>query len=75
MEYETENEASSGLGIAGVGSDDFNINTESDGLYQKFNKKITGQLWQPCAKRGCNTEPVCIDCEYCDKHCQCEQMD
>lgn len=73
MANETENEISSGLGIGGVGSDDFNINTESDSLYQKFNKKITGQLWQPCVKRGCNTEPVCLSCEYCDTHCDCTE--
>lgn len=66
----------SGLGIGGVGSDDFNIHSDNDIFYPIFqNKKPSGQLWQPCAKRNCNTEPVCIDCEYCDKHCQCEQRD
>ena len=27
-----------------------------------------GQLWQPC---WCGEEPVCLDCEGCEKHCGC----
>ena len=32
---------------------------------------MPGQLWQQCVKRGCSTEPVCVDCEYCARHCRC----
>ncbi len=31
---------------------------------------MSGQLWQEC---DCGTEPVCLDCEKCDRHCTCEQ--
>lgn len=63
---------SSGLGIGGLGSDDFNIHTETDSFAPQFSKrKSRGQLWQPCAKRGCDNKPVCLDCEYCDDHCHC----
>jgi hypothetical protein len=34
---------------------------------------MTGELWQQCNHRGCKTEPVCSACEFCKKHCQCEQ--
>jgi hypothetical protein len=30
-----------------------------------------GQLWQPCERRGCSTEPVCVSCERCERHCAC----
>lgn len=31
-----------------------------------------GQLWQPCEKRGCDNEPVCMNCMMCEeKHCHC----
>jgi len=31
-----------------------------------------GQLWQPCACRGCDNEPVCMNCLMCqEKHCHC----
>ena len=30
---------------------------------------MSGQLWQECPK--CGTEPVCLDCEYCSRHCHC----
>ena len=63
---------SSGFGIGGAGSDDYNIHTETDSFAPQFSKrKSSGQLWQPCNRRGCNNEPVCLDCEYCDDHCQC----
>lgn len=63
---------SSGLGIGGAGSDDFNIHTETDSFVPQFSKrKSSGQLWQPCNRRGCDNEPVCLDCEYCDDHCRC----
>ena len=29
---------------------------------------MNGQLWQECR---CGTEPVCCDCEKCQKHCKC----
>ena len=63
---------SSGLGIGGIGSDDYNIHTETDSFAPQFSKrKPSGQLWQPCDRRGCDNEPVCLDCEYCDDHCHC----
>lgn len=34
---------------------------------------MNGQLWQECAKRGCDTEPVCAECEYCERHCGCSR--
>lgn len=31
-----------------------------------------GQLWQPCEVRGCDNEPVCMNCMRCEeKHCHC----
>jgi hypothetical protein len=30
-----------------------------------------GQLWEPCARWGCDEEPVCLDCGYCERHCKC----
>lgn len=33
---------------------------------------MSGQLWQPCNRRGCKNEPSCLDCEGCqEKHCTC----
>lgn len=62
----------SGLGIGGAGSDDYNMATEAEQFAPQFSKhKSRGQLWQPCAHRGCDNEPVCLDCEYCDEHCHC----
>lgn len=34
---------------------------------------MNGQLWQPCAAGRCKVEPVCVNCERCEKHCACEQ--
>lgn len=68
------NEISSGFGIGGVGSDDYNMGTEiDDDDPPVFNKhSSSGQLWEPCPKRGCDNEPVCLDCGLClDKHCKC----
>lgn len=31
---------------------------------------MNGQLWQECA---CGNEPVCSDCERCERHCRCTQ--
>lgn len=30
-----------------------------------------GELWQECRKSGCETEPVCLNCEYYYRHCRC----
>lgn len=31
-----------------------------------------GQLWQPCRRRDCDNEPVCMNCMLCeDEHCRC----
>ncbi len=32
---------------------------------------MNGQLWQECPV--CGREPVCVDCEHCEKHCTCAQ--
>ena len=32
---------------------------------------MKGQLWQECR---CGREPVCIDCERCERHCRCGQI-
>lgn len=63
----------SGLGIGGYGSDDYSMATENVTSGPQFShRKSSGQLWEPCAKRGCNNEPSCLDCGYClDKHCHC----
>jgi len=29
---------------------------------------MPGQLWQECR---CGIEPVCVDCEGCNRHCRC----
>jgi len=29
---------------------------------------MRGQLWQECF---CEAEPVCVDCEKCERHCRC----
>ena len=34
---------------------------------------MRGQLWQECPI--CGTEPVCVDCMLCAKHCDCEQRE
>lgn len=31
---------------------------------------MKGQLWQQCR---CGTEPVCCDCERCERHCNCNR--
>lgn len=30
-----------------------------------------GQLWQECDVPGCQTEPVCVQCLQCARHCTC----
>jgi len=64
---------SSGFGIGGAGSDDYNMATEAERPAPQFSqRKSTGQLWEPCSQRGCDNEPSCLDCGYClDNHCRC----
>lgn len=31
---------------------------------------MRGELWQPCR---CGEEPVCSECQHCDRHCTCEE--
>ena len=38
-------------------------------LNRKESKMKKGQLWQECF---CGTEPVCVDCEKCKRHCRCD---
>ena len=42
-------------------------------LYRQNEGKIPkGQLWQPCEVRGCDGEPVCMNCMKCQAiHCRC----
>lgn len=30
-----------------------------------------GELWQECERAGCHTEPVCLNCFLCARHCAC----
>jgi hypothetical protein len=66
-------EITSGLGIGGHGSDDYSMATEGERPAPQFStRKSSGQLWEPCARRGCDNEPSCLDCGYClDTHCHC----
>jgi len=32
---------------------------------------MKGELWQECEE--CGEEPVCVDCERCERHCTCAQ--
>ena len=32
---------------------------------------MKSQLWQECKHRHCETDPVCLHCEYCSRHCTC----
>ena len=67
----------SGLGIGGAGR--HNLNDETMELVARGEMQIgerkrrgpmpNGQLWEPCPK--CDTEPVCVDCGYCARHCTC----
>lgn len=34
---------------------------------------MNGELWQECRRRGCETEPVCVACELCERHCACAE--
>jgi hypothetical protein len=68
-----DQEITSGLGIGGTGSDDYNIHTESAGTASvgtgRKRRNGGGQLWEECPR--CGTEPVHVDCGYCDRHCRC----
>lgn len=60
----------SGLGIGGVGSDDYNIGTEYAPSVNRFNgagKCSWGgtRYDEECARCGCVTA-ICNDCELCD---------
>jgi len=35
---------------------------------KRVRRGMRGQLWEPC---WCGTEPVCLDCFKCHKHCDC----
>jgi hypothetical protein len=69
----------SGLGIGGAGR--HSLEDETLDLIARGRMKViererkgpmpSGQLWQPCARRGCDIEPVCLDCERCYRHCYC----
>lgn len=66
-----------GLGIGGAGR--HNLRDEEMELiargkmdireHERIGPMPHGQLWQPCRK--CGQEPVCLDCELCEKHCKC----
>lgn len=64
----------SGLGIGGIGSDDYNIHVELAHAghapeRQRRGPMPHGQLWEPCPR--CDAEPVCLDCGLCERHCRC----
>ncbi len=43
------------------------------GFGKSWSEKIlAGQLYQPCDRRGCDNEPVCVHCEKCSTHCTCD---
>ena len=66
----------SGLGIGGAGRHD--LAAEEIELIARGEMKLVerkrkrpmphGQLWEPCF---CGTEPVCLDCLRCERHCRC----
>jgi len=35
---------------------------------KRVRRGMRGQLWEPC---WCGTEPVCVNCLNCHKHCDC----
>lgn len=67
----------SGLGIGGAGRRD--LRAEEQELIARGEMRIVepqrlspmpnGQLWEPCPR--CRTEPVCMDCGLCRRHCRC----
>ncbi len=66
-------EITSGLGIGGHGSDDYNMATERDNDNAPQFGRYGGQLWQECDVPGCHNEPVCATCLRCEKtHCHCQ---
>jgi len=57
----------SGLGIGGVGSDDYNIATEGDTHYHHTHKCGGGQRYdEQCAACG-RVTAICNDCELCER--------
>ena len=69
----------SGLGIGGAGGHDLDAETAelvargemAPREYQRTGPMPHGQLWEECSRRGCDNEPVCVDCLYCEEHCRC----
>lgn len=69
----------SGLGIGGAGRHDLEAETQeliARGELQvvkhgRIGPMPHGQLWESCSKWGCDVEPVCLDCGYCRRHCEC----
>lgn len=58
----------SGMGIGGVGSDDYNMSTEADRGYRQSGHKCGGgqRYDEECA--GCGrVTAICNDCELCEK--------
>ncbi len=33
---------------------------------------MEGQLYQECARSRCDTQPACVECEFCEDHCTCQ---
>jgi len=70
-------DSDSGLGIGGAGRHD--LDAETRYLIARGDLKLVerprsgpmphGQLWEPC--EVCGTEPVCLDCGRCERHCRC----
>lgn len=68
-----------GLGIGGAGRHD--PGAEMGDLIARGKARLVerrrvgpmphGELWEPCAKWGCDVEPVCVDCGRCEYHCEC----
>jgi hypothetical protein len=61
-------EISSGLGIGGVGSDDYNIHTEIDApVYAESHKCGRGQRYDERCDRCRRITTVCNDCGRCSR--------
>lgn len=73
--------SSSGLGIGGI--NDYQPTAAEEmaqidamiAWQEREDKRVhtgpQGQLWQECEKWGCDNEPVCANCFYCEYHCRC----
>jgi hypothetical protein len=79
IEEESYDFDKTGLGIGGAPAHD--LQSETLELVARGELKVVekesrgplpdGQLWEPCEVRGCNNEPVCVNCFRCEKHCEC----